>query len=106
MWGRVGTWPIWLRGQGSWPGFDQNDLIWSEKFEWNIKFNPSKGQVIHITKRKHPIPTKNYMYLHGVQLELVNSAKYLGGIYIRKPYMGCPHEQHIQTKPKDLYAEI
>ena len=41
-----------------------------------MQFNPSKCQVIHVTKRKHPIPTQ--YYLHGVQLESVTSAKYLG----------------------------
>lgn len=41
-----------------------------------MEFNPSKCQVIHVTKRKHPIPTQ--YYLHGVHLESVSSAKYLG----------------------------
>lgn len=56
----------------------QNDLKLLEKWEleWDMEFNPSKCQVIHVTKRKHPIPTQ--YFLHGVLLESVNSAKYLG----------------------------
>ena len=36
----------------------QNDLKLLEKWEleWDMQFNPSKCQVIHVTKRKHPIP--------------------------------------------------
>ena len=41
-----------------------------------MEFNPSKCQVIHVTRRKHPIPSK--YKLHGVLLESVTSAKYLG----------------------------
>ena len=56
----------------------QNDLktleLW--ELEWDMEFNPSKCQVIHVTRRKHPIPTQ--YILHGVQLESVSSAKYLG----------------------------
>ena len=56
----------------------QNDLKRLEKWEleWDMEFNPSKCQVIHVTKRKHLIPTQ--YYLHGVHLESVSSAKYLG----------------------------
>ena len=56
----------------------QNDLntleIWEKK--WDMEFNPSKCQVIHVTKKKETIPTK--YYLHGTLLESENSAKYLG----------------------------
>jgi hypothetical protein len=41
-----------------------------------MEFNPSRCQVIHLPKGKHPFPTQ--YYLHGVQLESVTSAKYLG----------------------------
>lgn len=56
----------------------QKDLktleIWEK--DWDMEFNPLKCQVVHVTKRKHPIPTQ--YYLHGVLLESVTSAKYLG----------------------------
>jgi len=56
----------------------QNDLKRLEKWEleWDMEFNPSKCQVIHATKRKHPIPTQ--YFLHGIKIESVTSAKYLG----------------------------
>jgi hypothetical protein len=51
---------------------------WLEQWEleWDMEFNPSKCQVIHVAKRKHPIPSQ--YDLHGVQLESVILAKYLG----------------------------
>ena len=41
-----------------------------------MEFNPSKCQVIHITRSKNPIPTQ--YTLHNCILESVSSAKYLG----------------------------
>lgn len=41
---------------------------------WNVEFNPSECQVIHVIKR-NPIPTQ--YFLHGVQLELFTSTNYL-----------------------------
>ena len=56
----------------------QNDLKTLEKWEldWDMEFNPSKCQVIHVTRRKHPIPSQ--YFLHNTLLESVTSAKYLG----------------------------
>lgn len=56
----------------------QADLKTLEKWEsdWDMEFNPSKCQVIHVTKRKTPIPSQ--YFLHGVLLDSVSSAKYLG----------------------------
>ena len=47
---------------------------WSHK--WDMEFNPSKCQVIHITRSKTPIPTQ--FTLHNCILESVSSVKYLG----------------------------
>ena len=47
---------------------------WSDK--WDMEFNPSKCQVIHITRSKNPIPTQ--YTLHNYILEYVSLAKYLG----------------------------
>ena len=41
-----------------------------------MEFNPSKCQVIHITRSKNPIPTQ--YTLQNCILESVSSAKYLG----------------------------
>lgn len=56
----------------------QQDLHQLEQWEskWEMKFNPSKCQVIQITKRKLVISTK--YRLHNTFLETVSSAKYLG----------------------------
>ena len=40
-----------------------------------MEFNPSKYQVIHVTRSKNPIPTQ--YTLHNCILESVSSAKYL-----------------------------
>ena len=55
-----------------------NDLFILEKWEqrWDMSFNPSKCQVLHITRAKCPIQTK--YTLHDTILESVPSAKYLG----------------------------
>ena len=44
--------------------------------ELEMEFNPSKCQVIHITRSKNPIPTQ--YTLHNCILEYVSSVKYLG----------------------------
>ena len=56
----------------------QNDLLSLEKWEkmWDMNFNPSKCQVLHVTRLKTPIETK-YL-LHDTMLDSVSSAKYLG----------------------------
>jgi len=47
---------------------------WSHN--WDMEFNPSKCQVIQITRSKNPIPTQ--CTLHNCILESVSLAKYLG----------------------------
>ena len=56
----------------------QTDLASLEKWEkmWNMQFNPSKCQVLQITKKAKPLNTK--YILHNVELESVPAAKYLG----------------------------
>ena len=47
---------------------------WGEK--WDMEFNPSKCQVLHITRSCNPI---RYNYtMHGQTLESVENARYLG----------------------------
>ena len=41
-----------------------------------MNFNPTKCQVLHITKLKTTIPSK--CFLHNTELESVSAAKYLG----------------------------
>ena len=56
----------------------QNDLLSLEKWEkmWDMNFNPSKCQVLHVTRLKTPIETK--YFLHDTMLDSVSSAKHLG----------------------------
>ena len=56
----------------------QGDLRTLESWEasWDMQFNPSKCQVIHITRSRKPIQTT--YQLHNTILEATTSAKYLG----------------------------
>ena len=56
----------------------QNDLNILSAWEtrWDMGFNPSKCQVIHVTGSKKPV--KRDYILHGQVLESVTSARYLG----------------------------
>ena len=56
----------------------QRDLdhlqIWEA--DWDMEFNPSKCQVIQVSRARHPIPSR--YSLHGHILEVVHHTKYLG----------------------------
>ena len=56
----------------------QNDLDILQEWEreWDMEFNPSKCQVVHITRSRQPINTTYSM--HGQVLDSVDSARYLG----------------------------
>ena len=52
------------------------DTLQEWELDWNMEFNPGKCQVIQITRSRSPIPTQ--FSLHGQNIEVVNSARYLG----------------------------
>ena len=56
----------------------QRDLdtlqTWENK--WDMEFNPSKCQVLQLTRARKPIPTS--YYLHNQKLEITDCARYLG----------------------------
>ena len=56
----------------------QNDLniLLAWETRWDMGFNPSKCQVVHVTGSKKPV-IRDYI-LHGQVLESVTSARYLG----------------------------
>ena len=56
----------------------QADLDTLQEWEraWNMEFNPSKCQVLHITRSKQPLNTQ--YTLHNQVLEATDTAKYLG----------------------------
>ena len=77
----------------------QNDIhtleIWEKR--WDMSFNPSKCQVLHITRAKCPIQT-GYTF-HGTVLESVPSAKYLG-ITISDNLSWTRHIDSVSKKAK------
>ena len=56
----------------------QNDLDILQEWEreWDMEFNPSKCQAVHITRSRQPINTTYSM--HGQVLDPVDSTRYLG----------------------------
>ena len=56
----------------------QNDLNKLQQWEkaWDMEFNPSKCQVLHISRSRNPI--KNNYTMHGQVLDSVDHARYLG----------------------------
>ena len=56
----------------------QEDLCKLELWEkaWDMSFNPTKCQVLHVTRLKSLIPSK--YFFHSIELESVSAAKYLG----------------------------
>ena len=52
------------------------DTLQTWEHAWDMEFNPSKCQVLHITKQKQPLNTQ--YTLHDQVLESTNTAKYLG----------------------------
>ena len=74
----------------------QQDLdhlhLW--ELDWDMKFNPSKCVVIHITRSRTPVPSQ-YL-LHGQVLESVAGSKYLG-VEISSNLSFNGHIQNITT---------
>ena len=60
-----------------------------------MEFNPSKCQVLHITRLKHPLNTQ--YSLHGQVLEATDTAKYLG-VSIAKDLSRNDHISSINAK--------
>ena len=67
------------------------DTLQTWKHAWDMEFNPSKCQVLHITKQKQPLNTQ--YTLHGQVLESTNTAKYLG-VTLSK---GLSWNEHISS---------
>ena len=51
------------------------DRLQAWELKWDMEFNPSNWQVVHVTSSRAPFNTKNI--LHGQVLEVVTSARYL-----------------------------
>ena len=61
---------------------------------WDMDFNPSKYQVLHISKSRHP--AQHIYMLHGQALEAMDHAKYLG-VDISKDLNWNTHINRIST---------
>ena len=72
----------------------QSDLESLQHWErtWDMEFNPSKCQVIHITRSK----VKSRYYMHNQELESVDAAKYLG-VTISKDLSWNTHINNITS---------
>ena len=66
-----------------------------------MEFNPSKCQVIRITNKQQPIPSK--YTIHGHVLEVVESAKYLG-VYLDSKINFNNHIDAITKEAKGVRA--
>ena len=62
---------------------------------WDMDFNPSKCQVLQITRKVKPINTK--YSLHNVELESASAAKYLG-VTIADDLSWSPHIDNTTEK--------
>ena len=74
----------------------QSDLESLQRWErtWDMEFNPSKCQVLHIARSKNPVMSSNFM--HNQKLESVDAAKYLG-VSISKDLSWNTHISNITT---------
>ena len=75
----------------------QTDLACLEQWEkmWDMQFNPSKCQVLHITRKVKPLNTK--YILHNVDLKSASAAKYLG-VTIADDLSWSPHIDNTTKK--------
>ena len=83
----------------------QQDLQTLEQWEntWEMHFNPSKCQVIHISRARNPNQTQ--YVLHGQVLETEDHAKYLG-LEIRNDLKWIKHIQNVTTKANSTVGYI
>ena len=68
-----------------------------------MNFNPSKCQVIHVTRLKALIPTKYLLY--GIEVESVPSAKYLG-VTISEDLSWSTHINNTSKKANQTHGFI
>ena len=79
----------------------QSDLNYLQEWErtWDMEFNPSKCQVLHISRARQPIHSQ--YTLHGEILESADCARYLG-VSISKDLSWNTHISQITSKLIEL----
>ena len=100
-------------------GLQDNQVLQSDSLQcwertWDMEFNPSKCQVLYITRSRKPVMCRYFM--HNQELESVDTAKYLG-MNISKDLSWNTHinnittsatrtlgfvKRNVQTKSKDI----
>ena len=83
----------------------QSDLDTLQQWErtWDMEVNPSKCQVISVSWSKKPF--KSRYYLHGQELESVDSAKYLG-VTISKDLSWKSHIENITVSANRILGFV
>ena len=71
--------------------------------EWLMEFHPKKCQVIRVTKARKP--QEYYYFLHGHQLEVVESAKYLG-VTINNNLNWNTHIRQVTSKANKILGYV
>ena len=83
----------------------QSYLTYLQELErtWDMEFNPSKCQVLHISKARQPIHSQ--YTLHGEILESVDCARYLG-VSISKDLSWNIHISQIASKANRTFGFV
>ena len=79
----------------------QNDLdnLVQWEYDWSMEFHPDKCKLLRITNKRKIIDTS--YFIHGVQLENVDQAKYLG-LTITKNLSWKKHISNIISKATNV----
>ena len=72
------------------------------EWTWDMEFNPSKCQVLHISRARQPIHSQ--YTLHGEILESVDCARYLG-VSISKDLSWNTHISQITSKANRTFSK-
>jgi hypothetical protein len=75
---------------------DDMDSLLQWEQDWQMEFHPSKCQLLRITNKRKPF-ARDYD-IHGHKLEEVESAKYLGGLPIKRISAGISTSTKSQKK--------
>ena len=75
----------------------QEDILTHWELNLDMEFHPSKFPVIHLTRSRHPIPTKNHLHRHILN----EKGRDLTQSYDKSPVQGCTRAKHKTYSPRD-----